>query len=149
MQRLLEFIGHHPYLTGGALLAAAVVAVYELRARLQSAAAVGTMQAVQLMNQGALVLDVRARAAFEAGHIGEARNVPLAELEGQADSLAKWRDKTVIVYCDSGITSAGAARLLGKHGFAKIFNLEGGINAWTKDNLPLVKAAPSRRPGPK
>ncbi len=149
MQRLLEYIGHHPYFAGGALLAAIVVAVYELRALLQSAAGVGTMQAVQLMNHGALVLDVRSREAFEAGHIGEARNVPLAELAGQAESLARWRDKNVVVYCDSGVTSASAARLLGGLGFAKIFNLQGGINAWIKDNLPVVKTAPSRRPGPK
>ena len=44
-------------------------------------AALSAMQAVRLMNQGALVLDLRGKEAFDAGHIGDARNVPAAELE--------------------------------------------------------------------
>jgi rhodanese-related sulfurtransferase len=141
MQRLFEFIGHHPYLAGGAVFAAIVVAVYEVRSRVQAFAALSAMQAVRLMNQGALVLDLRPREAFDAGHIGDARNVPAAELETQADALKKWRDKTVITYDDSGTAGAGAARTLTKLGFSKVFNLEGGLNAWVKDNLPLTKTS--------
>jgi rhodanese-related sulfurtransferase len=141
MQRLFEFVSHHPYLAGGAVLAAIALAVYEVRARLQAFAALSAMQAVRLMNQGALVLDVRAKDSYDAGHIGEARNVPVGELETQADSLKKWRDKNVIAYDDSGIGGAGAVRTLTKLGFTKVFNLEGGLNAWTKDNLPLTKTA--------
>ena len=141
MQRLFEFIGHHPYLASGAVLVAVALAVYEIRARLQAVAALSAMQAVRLMNQGALVLDLRAKQSFDAGHIGEARNVPAADLESQAESLKKWRDKNVITYDDSGTAGAGAARTLAKFGFTKVFNLEGGLNAWVKDNLPLTKTA--------
>jgi rhodanese-related sulfurtransferase len=139
MQRLIEFIGHHPYLAGGALLAAIAVIVNEVRERVKSFAALSSMQAVRLMNQGALVIDLRAKEAFDAGHIGEARNVPAAELEAQSETLKKWRDRAVITYCDSGVSGAGAARTLAKLGFTKVFNLEGGLNAWVKDNLPLTK----------
>ena len=45
----------------------------------------------------------------------------------------------MITYCDSGISGAGAARTLAKLGFTKVFNLEGGLNAWVKDNLPLIE----------
>ena len=45
------------------------------------------MQAVRLMNQGALVLDLRGKESYDAGHIGDARNVPAAELESQAETL--------------------------------------------------------------
>ena len=140
MQRLLEYIGHHPYLASGAVLAAVAVLFYELRARVQSFAALSAAQAVRLMNQGALVLDLRSKESFDAGHIGDARNVPAGELESQADTLKKWRDKTVITYCDTGISGAGAARTLAKLGFTKVFNLDGGLNAWIKDNLPLTKS---------
>jgi rhodanese-related sulfurtransferase len=146
MQRLFEFIGHHPFLAGGAILAAAALAGYEIWARLQAFAALSAMQAVRLMNQGALVLDLRPKQAFDAGHIGDARNVPAAELESQADSLKKWRDKTVITYDDSGMGGAGAARTLTKLGFTKVFNLEGGLNAWVRDNMPLTKT-PSNAKG--
>jgi rhodanese-related sulfurtransferase len=145
MQRLFEFVGHHPYLAGGAVFAACAVIFYEVRARVQSFAALSAMQTVRLMNQGALVIDLRAKEAFDAGHIGDARNIPAAELEAQAESLRKWREKTVITYCDSGISGAGAARTLTKLGFTQVFNLEGGLSAWTKDNLPLSKAASGAR----
>jgi rhodanese-related sulfurtransferase len=141
MQRLFEFIGHHPYLVSGAVLAAVALAVYEVQARVQAFAALSVTQAVRLMNQGALVLDLRTKASFDAGHIGEARNVPAVDLASQADSLKKWRDKNVITYDDSGTGGAGGARTLAKLGFTKVFNLEGGLNAWVKDNLPLTKSA--------
>lgn len=142
MQRLFEFIGNHVLLAGAAILAAAAVAFYEIRERMQSFAALSTMQAVRLMNQGALVIDLRGKELYDAGHIGEARNVPVAELESQAESLKKWREKNVITYCDSGANGANGARTLMKLGFTKVFNLHGGLNAWVKDNLPLAKTLP-------
>ena len=80
MQRLLEFIGNHAWLASAAILAAAAVAFYEIRERMQAFAALSTMQAVRLMNQGALVIDLRGKELYDAGHIGDARNVPVAEL---------------------------------------------------------------------
>jgi rhodanese-related sulfurtransferase len=149
MQRLFEYVGHHPYLATAAVLAAAVVAFYEIRERMQAFAALSAMQAVRLMNQGALVLDLRAKPSFDAGHIGDARNVPVAELESQAESLKKWRDKNVITYCDSGVSGASGARTLMKLGFTKVFNLQGGLNAWVKDNMPLAKTSSGGKSGGK
>ncbi len=145
MQRLFEYIAHHPYLAGGAVFAAVVVAVYEVRERLQAFAALSATQAVRLMNQGALVIDLRDKAEFDVGHIGDARNVPAAELEAQADSLKKWREKNVITYDATGSGAAGAVRTLTRLGFTKVFNLEGGLNAWVRDNLPLTKTAAGGR----
>ena len=142
MQRLLEYIAHHPFLATAAVLAAAIVAFYEIRERMQAFAALTAMQAVRLMNQGALVIDLRAKESYDAGHIGDARNVPIAELQSRADGLKKWRDKNVITYCDSGTSGASGARALMKLGFTKVFNLHGGLNAWVKDNLPLAKTSP-------
>jgi len=141
MQQLLDYIGHHPYLAGATLLAAIAVVVFELRARVHAFAALSAMQAVRLMNQGALVIDLRSKELYDAGHIVDARNVPVADLASQADALKKWRDKSVITYCDSGANGASAARSLMKLGFTKVFNLQGGLNAWVKDNLPLAKTA--------
>jgi rhodanese-related sulfurtransferase len=145
MQRLFEFIGNHPYLAGAAVLAAIAVTFYEIRERVQAIAALSAMQAVRLMNQGALVIDLRAKELYDAGHIGDARHVPAAELASQADTLKKWRDKNVITYCDSGPSGAAGARTLTKLGFTKVFSLQGGLNAWLKDNLPLAKSVPAGR----
>ena len=149
MQQLLDYIAHHPFLASAAVLAAMVVLGFELRARVQAFAALSASQAVRLMNQGALVIDLRGKESYDAGHIGDARNVPAAELESQADSLKKWRDKNVITYCDSGASGASGARTLMKLGFTKVFNLSGGLNAWVKDNLPLAKTLTGGKGSPK
>jgi rhodanese-related sulfurtransferase len=140
MQQLIEFIGHHALLSGGAAVALMVVAAYEFRTGVQGSAALSAMQAVRLMNQGALVIDLRGKELYEAGHIGEARNIPLATLESQGEALRKWRDKPVIAYCGSGRDGAVAARTLQKLGFTKAFSLAGGLDGWIKDNMPVAKA---------
>jgi rhodanese-related sulfurtransferase len=140
MQQLIDFIGHHPLLAGAAAAALVLVAIYEFMTSAQSAASLGSMQAVRLMNQGALLIDLRGKEPYDAGHIGEARNIPLATLESQLDALKKWRDKAVITYCDTGRDGAAAARTLQKQGFTKVFNLAGGLNGWIKDNMPVGKA---------
>jgi rhodanese-related sulfurtransferase len=147
MQRLFEFIGNHQFLVAAAVVAAAAAISYEIRERVQAFAALSAVQAVRLMNQGALVIDLRARESFDAGHIGDARHVPASELESQAESLKKWRDRNVITYCDTGNSGAGAARTLAKLGFTKVFNLQGGLNAWVKENLPLSKSGGGKTQG--
>jgi rhodanese-related sulfurtransferase len=147
MQQVVEYLGHHPYLASGAVLVAAAWVIYEVQARIRAFAALSAMQAVRLMNQGALVIDLRAKDSFDAGHIGDARHVPVADLPAQADALKKWRDKTVITYDDNGNGGASAARTLTKLGFTKVFNLEGGLNAWVKDNLPLTKTTSGGKAG--
>jgi rhodanese-related sulfurtransferase len=140
MQQLIDFIGHHPLLAAAAAVALVLVAIYEFMTGAQSAAALNSMQAVRLMNQGALLIDLRGKEPYDAGHIGEARNIPLATLESQLDTLKKWRDKAVIAYCDTGRDGAAAARTLQKQGFTKVFSLAGGLNGWIKDNMPVGKA---------
>jgi rhodanese-related sulfurtransferase len=140
MQLLLEYITHHYLLVAGAAAAALAVAVYEVRAQAQAFAGLSPPQAVRLMNQGAIVLDLRPKAAYDAGHIGDARSVPAAELQSQSESLKKWREKNVITYCETGNSGASSVRALQQMGFTKVFNLQGGVNAWVKDNLPLVKS---------
>jgi rhodanese-related sulfurtransferase len=144
MQRLLEYIGHHYYLAGAAAIAALAVLVAEFRERMSGLAALSSMQAVRLMNQGALVLDLRPKESFDAGHIADARNVPAAQLADSADTLKKWREKTVITYCDTGASGAAGARTLSKLGFTKVFNLDGGLSGWAKDNMPLTKGSNSK-----
>lgn len=142
MQRLLEYLAHHPWLSGAAVAIAIAVLVNELLERARGAAAISPAQAVALMNQGALVLDVRSREEFDSGHIGDARHVTSADLTSSADSFKKWREKNVILYCQSGARSLAAVSALTKQGFTKVFNLAGGIEAWRKNNLPVVKTAP-------
>jgi rhodanese-related sulfurtransferase len=141
MYRLFEFASHHPYLVAAAVLMVMLVIVSEMRLRVQDSGAVAPNDAIRLMNHGALVVDVRDTAQYEAGHIAEARNIPLKDLSTSADTLKKYREKPLITCCDTGMSGGTAARDLRKLGFAKVFNLRGGLGAWRQDNLPLVRGA--------
>jgi rhodanese-related sulfurtransferase len=139
MDRLLEYSSHHPWLAAFALAAVAAVLAYELRLRAQSFAALAPQDVIRLMNQGATVLDLRAAQAFNEGHISGARQFDPAQLAAGADSLKRYKERPLIVYCDRGTTAAAAVRALTQQGFTKVFNLRGGITAWRAENLPLAR----------
>jgi rhodanese-related sulfurtransferase len=139
MQQFLEYAQHHALLVTAAFILAGMVLVYELRLREQSTRSLSCLQAVRMINNGALIIDVRGKDDYEAGHIGEARHVPAAEVTAQAAELKKWRDKPIVTYCETGEKSAKAASELVKLGFAHAFNLAGGLERWRRDNMPLIK----------
>jgi rhodanese-related sulfurtransferase len=138
MNRFAQFIQNHPFLTSLVVLLAVAAVVIELRHRTRGAVALGPIDAVRLINAGALVVDVRGAEAYAAGHIIDSRHIQENELASQADSLKKYREKPVLLYCDSGGASAGAARLMKSLGFSQVVNLRGGLAAWKQENLPVV-----------
>jgi rhodanese-related sulfurtransferase len=143
MNRLAEFIQVHP-LSAGLVVALAVAAiVIELRHRKEGATALGPMDAVRLINGGALVVDVRDADAYAAGHIIDSRHIKPSDLPTQADTLKKYREKPVLLYCETGALSSAAARTMKALGFGKAVNLRGGLAAWKKENLPTVVATKS------
>jgi rhodanese-related sulfurtransferase len=139
MERLLEYITRHPFLAGGTAVLALAVLAYEASRARSGGQSVGPMDAVRLINEGALLLDVRTQAEFDAGHILDARHVPQDQVASSAESLKKYKDKVVIACCESGMRSGAAARALQAQGFGKVVNLKGGLQAWRAENLPLVK----------
>jgi rhodanese-related sulfurtransferase len=139
MERLIEYTNHHPWLTGALVLIAIVVILYEMRARSETKASVSPQDMVRLMNQGALLIDLRPPDAFTAGHVGGARQMSGEQILQAGETLKKYKDKAVVVYDDTGSLSASAVRQLAAQGFTKAFNLRGGLAAWRTENLPLTR----------
>src|SRR5881275_117507 len=77
------------------------------------------------------LVDVREPFEHEIASIDSARLIPLGELPDRLGELD--RDRLTIVHCHSGMRSAQAVRLLRDAGFAKVFNLEGGIAKWSDE----------------
>lgn len=140
MERLIEYIGNHPVLAGAAIVIAVAAIIMELRARAASFAAIGPQDAIRLMNQHALVLDLRPAEAFAAGHLAGARNLPPEQLPRAGETLKKYKEKPVVVYCDTGVRGSAAVRQLARQGFTKVVNLRGGLAAWRAENLPLTRS---------
>ena len=139
MERLLEYAIRHPILAGATLVLALAALAYEISRARGGGQAVGPLDAVRLLNQGALMVDVRTRADFESGHVIDARHLPQEQVAQAAESLKKFREKIVIACCESGMRSGAATRVLKNQGFTKVVNLRGGLQAWRAENLPLVK----------
>ena len=55
------------------------------------------------------------------------------------EHLKKYKEKSLVVYCESGSTGAAAVRVLAGQGFTRAFNLRGCLATWRSENLPLVQ----------
>jgi len=91
-----------------------------------------------ITDNNVVLLDVRTEKEFNEGHIQNALNIDIK----QDDFVEKAKatlptEKTVAVYCRSGVRSALAANKLSAEGY-KVVNLEGGILAWKKAEKPVV-----------
>ena len=99
----------------------------------------GTAELVRMMNsEEAIVIDVRATAEFESGHIHGAKNIPHTKLVSRMAELEKHRNKIIVVVDKFGQHAGGAGRALNKEGF-NVRRLSGGVSEWQNASLPLVK----------
>jgi len=100
--------------------------------------ALDTLGATRLINDThAIILDVREPAEFGAGHLPNARNIPLGELGKRASELPA--GKPVLICCATGARSGKAASVLKAAGREQVFNLDGGLQSWRQAGLPVVK----------
>ena len=110
--------------------------------RLSSAREIGALAATQLINrQNAVVLDLRETKEYEGGRVPNAVHIPLSQLAGRGQELAKLTSRPVIAYCDRGNRSRMAVSQLTKLGFTEVFTLHGGLRAWTEAGMPLEKGS--------
>jgi rhodanese-related sulfurtransferase len=126
----------------GAAVVTGGMLVWPLASRLLagSVAEVGATEAVQLINRrDALVLDVRDKADFAAGHIPNARNIPFAELDGRLREIEKFKSRPIVINCPPGTRPAAVSGTLKKNGFGEVFALRGGIRGWLEASMPLEK----------
>ena len=123
-------------LTSGALLVWPV-----LRKGAGGAGAVGTGEAVRLINrEKGVLIDVSDPAEYAAGHAAGARNVPAAVIETSKD-LPSTKYLPLLLLCANGARAGRAAALLRKAGYEKAVAVAGGTAAWREAQLPVAKVA--------
>ena len=81
----------------------------------------------QLLQEGAIILDVRSKGEFEGGHIKGALNIPVDQLRNNFSKL-KDKNKPIITCCASGMRSTSARSILISGGYTSVFN-GGGWNS--------------------
>ena len=91
--------------------------------------------------EGGVFVDVREEHEVAVEHVKGSLQIPLKTLSDNLAKLEKYRKKPVIVVCAAGQRSAAGCRILSKAGFENVSQLEGGIQAWEKAGLPLVRGS--------
>lgn len=140
MERLPEFIGNHLFLVS-LFVAILTLLLWNLFGSVMTGIQqVPPAEVTRLMNhEKAMVLDVRATSDFEIGHILGAINIPDKEMENEQKKIEKYKQKPIVIYCNTGSQSARAARTLKMQGYEKVYCLNGGLQAWKTANLPVSK----------
>lgn len=136
----MKFIVEHWYLVVPMILSGAYLLWPEIQKMMGASAELGTLEAVQLINQkNAVVLDVREATEYASGRIANAKQIPLSQLASKLKELEKFKEKPIIVACRAGMRSAGAVKVLKQNAFNQVYQLKGGLTAWQQANLPLEK----------
>ena len=93
----------------------------------------------------AVVVDVRTPGEFQAGHLPQAVNYPLNSQDFGQKMAALNKNKPIFVYCLSGARSNAAANQLAGMGFARVYDMAGGMMQWRANGLPESTAATSKK----
>ena len=89
--------------------------------------------------ENAILVDLRPKEDYDAGHIMSALNYPHQDFENQMHELDRYKERPIILVCDMGRNSANIGEKLKKADFKNIFRLNGGMMTWTQENLPVVQ----------
>lgn len=138
MDRLLEFAMNHYVLVSAFFVLWAVFFSLESRRGGQS---VSPQQATNMVNrEEAQIVDLRDADEFRQGHIAGSVNIPMSQLSERIAELDKYKGKPVVLVCKMGTSASLAGRQLRGRGFERVARMQGGIQGWRADNLPVVKA---------
>jgi rhodanese-related sulfurtransferase len=138
-QQLMEFVGNHPYLSGGFVAVLLFWLYTEVKRKFQGFQELMPAQAVLMINrENAIVVDVSPRKDFDNGHIADALHIAPSQLDGSDPKVEKLRGKPVLVVCRSGQTAIPAAARLVKQGAGPVAILKGGMAQWVNDQFPVT-----------
>ncbi len=80
-------------------------------------------EAADYVRQGAFVVDVRSPREFNAGHLSQAFNMPLDDLESLLPERIKSKEAVILLHCRTGLRSRKAQERLQHIGYKHVFNL--------------------------
>lgn len=133
----MKFILDHIFLVSIAAASGLALLLPALQPRGKRAS---ILEATQMINRNkTTILDVRTPEQFAAGHLRDAKNIPLSDLDSRIGELDKQKTKAVVVVCQQGARADKAVKMLQKAGFDDVVSLDGGLTAWTAAGLPTVK----------
>ncbi len=116
--------------------------IMEAKSQIQE---IASQEALGLLGNGTLIIDVREYEEFALGHLPGAINIPRGVLEFMIGNLPQAANKqaTVLLYCKSSGRSALSAVQLQRLGYIDVRSLAGGFERWAAESRPIEKPAPA------
>lgn len=140
MNELIQFAQSNLLLSSAWLVVAVFLSITQFKQMASAPKAVSSQGLTNMVNrEKGVVVDIRAQADFNKGHIHGAINIPLSKVKDSIKDLEKYKNTPIIMVCANGISVAGACNTLKKSGMEQVFKLAGGMSSWVGDNLPVVK----------
>ena len=140
MDRVTHFVINHWPLWAALAVILLLIVFEETKGSAKGVAKINPQQMTHLINHdNAVIVDVRKGEVFDHGHIAGAVNIAADDFASNIGGLSKYKDRPVILVCDVGTAAVRFGVTLRKREFTKIYSLNGGIAAWQKAGLPLVK----------
>jgi rhodanese-related sulfurtransferase len=140
LHQIVSFVMKHWVLVIAFIAVAVVIVIEEIRSQSAGGKRVTSMMATQLINrQDAIVIDIREPNVFRDGHIVNARNFPVLDLERQIEKLKAYTNRCVILVDENGFKVQAVALKLKSAGMTDVVVLKGGMESWLADSLPVVK----------
>lgn len=103
-----------------------LISIFMLTACGNTYRTIASNEAMSLIDNGAIIIDVRTAEEYNEGHIANAINIPVDNIS----EITYSKDDKIIVYCASGVRSAIAAKTLVDAGYNNVYNLDGGLINW-------------------
>lgn len=91
---------------------------------------VNPQQLEKLVDQGAILIDVRSPQEFQEGHLNKAILLPEYELKQKIKGIVSDPLQIIIVYCSTGHRGIRAQKLLQKLGYKQVYNLQNGLESY-------------------
>ena len=133
MDHSFEFILNHPVLSVALFIFIYLIISFEIKNFTKKYKGINCSDLVSKINANQIVvLDTREKAEYKKGHISQA-------ILHDSSNTKKIDFDEVVVYDKDEMTSVSCAEKISKDNSIKVFYLEGGIQSWTENNLPLVE----------
>ena len=135
----MAFVTENIFLIAIALVSGSMLLWPTIAGLSGGASGLDALGATRLINdRNPVLVDVRPAAEFAAGHLRDAINIPLDELDKRAGELPAKRP--VLLTCSTGMRSGKAVSKLKAAGREEVFNLSGGLDAWAAAGLPVLRS---------
>ena len=129
----MEFVSNHPVLSVALFIFIYLIISFEIKNFTKKYKSINCNDLVTKINENSVtILDTREKSDFKKGHISNAVNYDVSS----GNSID---DKNVVVYDKDEMASVSSAEKLSANQSLKVYYLEGGVQSWIENNLPLAE----------